>query len=71
VLAVANHKSRVGKTTTVVNLGAALADAGQRVLLIDLDPQGSTPTGLGLAMDALAASMYDVLVQERPLAEGA
>lgn len=69
VIAVANHKGGVGKTTTVVNLGAALAEQGQRVLLVDLDPQGSTTVGMGLDAEALSVSMYHVLVHERPIQE--
>jgi chromosome partitioning protein len=67
VLAVANQKGGVGKTTTAINLGACLADIGYRTLVIDLDPQGNASTGLGIDNRNLETSMYDVVMHEAPL----
>ena len=66
VLAVANQKGGVGKTTTTVNLGACLAELGYRTLLVDLDPQGNASTGLGIDNRGLETSMYHVLMHEAP-----
>jgi chromosome partitioning protein len=68
-IAIINQKGGVGKTTTAVNLAAALAACGQRVCVIDLDPQAHATTHLGIEPDGKAPSMYDVLVNNRPLAE--
>ena len=67
IIAIANQKGGVGKSTTAVSLGAALADLGYRVLVVDLDPQGNASTGLGIRHDARATTVYDVVVGEAPL----
>jgi chromosome partitioning protein len=67
-IAIINQKGGVGKTTTAVNLAAALAELGQRVCVIDLDPQAHATTHLGLEPDGSAGSMYDALINSRPLA---
>ncbi|MBA2607555.1 MAG: ParA family protein [Actinobacteria bacterium] len=64
VVAIANQKGGVGKTTTTVNLGAGLAELGYRVLIIDLDPQGNATTGLGINSRNLENSIYDVLLHD-------
>ena len=69
VLAIANQKGGVGKTTTAINLGTALAAIGERVLVVDLDPQGNASTGLGIDRRNRKVSTYDVLIGEAPLRE--
>jgi chromosome partitioning protein len=70
IIAVANQKGGVGKSTTAVSLGAALAELGKRVLVVDLDPQGNASTGLGIRHEAREVTVYDVLAAEAPI-EGA
>src|SRR5665213_49802 len=67
VIALANQKGGVGKTTTAINLGTALAAIGERVLIVDLDPQGNASTGLGIDRRSRSVSTYDVLIGEAPL----
>ncbi len=69
IYAIANQKGGVGKTTTAVNLGAYLAAKGQRVLLIDLDPQANATSSLGFDKKQIATSMYNVLISNLPLSE--
>ncbi len=69
VIAIANQKGGVGKTTTAVNLSASLATAERRTLLIDADPQGNSTSGVGLQREQLELSLYDVLLEGRSLAE--
>jgi chromosome partitioning protein len=67
IVAIANQKGGVGKTTTAVNLGACLAELGYRTLVVDLDPQGNASTGLGINIRDLQASMYDVVLNDLPI----
>jgi chromosome partitioning protein len=67
VIAIANQKGGVGKTTTAVNLGAGIAELGIRVLVVDLDPQGNATTGLGVNARDLEVSVYDALMRDVPI----
>ena len=71
IIAIANQKGGVGKTTTAINLSACLAEAGQRVLTIDIDPQGNTTSGLGIEKDEVENTIYEVMLQEVDITEAA
>ena len=62
IMAIANQKGGVGKTTTTINLSAALAEQGKKVLIIDMDPQGNTSSGLGIDKDELETTVYQLMI---------
>ena len=68
IIAIANQKGGVGKTTTAINLGACLAVAEKRTLVVDVDPQANATSGLGVKKEQIEGSLYDVLVDGTPLA---
>jgi chromosome partitioning protein len=69
VIAIANQKGGVGKTTTAINLGASLAVAERRTLIVDIDPQANASSGLGVTRSVASPNIYDVLIRSRPLPE--
>ncbi len=71
VLAIANQKGGVGKTTTAINLGTALAAIGEKVLIVDMDPQGNASTGLGVPRETRRVTIYDVIVDGRSVDDSA
>ena len=69
IIAIANQKGGVGKTTTAINLSACLSEIGQKVLTIDIDPQGNTTSGLGVDKNAVENSVYDLILEECTIEE--
>ncbi|MDE6100094.1 MAG: AAA family ATPase [Paramuribaculum sp.] len=68
IIAIANQKGGVGKTTTTINLGASLASEGKTVLIVDADPQANATSGYGIKPEGMSSSIYECLVDEYPLA---
>ena len=69
IIAIANQKGGVGKTTTAINLSSCLADKGQKVLSIDMDPQGNMTSGLGVDKDEAEKTVYDLIIGEAEIRE--
>ena len=69
IVAVANQKGGVGKTTTAINLAASVASRGYRVLLVDFDPQGNASSGVGYTKDRITKTVYDAIAGDVPMAE--
>ena len=69
VIAVANQKGGVGKTTTAINLSACLAEANQKVLVVDIDPQGNTTSGFGVEKEGLENTVYELILEECKIEE--
>lgn len=69
IIAIANQKGGVGKTTTAINLGSAMAELGKRVVIVDLDPQGNASTGLGISVEDRDSTTYDMLLDNMELVE--
>ena len=69
IMAIANQKGGVGKTTTTINLSAALAEKGKKVLVIDMDPQGNTSSGLGIDKDELETTVYQLMIGDNTFDE--
>jgi len=67
IIAIANQKGGVGKTTTAINLSTCVAERGKKVLLIDIDPQGNATSGVGIAKQPDDKSIYDVIVNDEPM----
>ena len=69
IIAIANQKGGVGKTTTAINLSSCLADAGKKVLLVDIDPQGNATSGVGIMKQTLENTVYELFIGECTFSE--